>query len=68
VPADRPVWVHCAAGYRASIAASLLARAGREVVLVDDDLAAATAAGLPMERTAPRAPDRRRVGATSGRI
>lgn len=30
------VWVHCATGYRASIAASLLARAGREVVLVDD--------------------------------
>jgi len=29
------LWVHCAAGYRAAIAASLLARAGREVVLVD---------------------------------
>jgi hydroxyacylglutathione hydrolase len=29
------VWVHCAAGYRAGIAASLLARHGREVVLVD---------------------------------
>jgi len=36
VPADRQVWVHCAAGYRASIAASLLARAGRDVVLIDD--------------------------------
>ncbi len=32
------VWVHCASGYRASIAASLLARADREVVLVADDL------------------------------
>jgi hydroxyacylglutathione hydrolase len=31
------VWVHCASGYRSSIAASLLARAGREVVLVDDE-------------------------------
>ncbi len=31
------VWVHCASGYRASIAASLLVRAGRDVVLVDDD-------------------------------
>jgi glyoxylase-like metal-dependent hydrolase (beta-lactamase superfamily II)/rhodanese-related sulfurtransferase len=29
------VWVHCAAGYRAGIAASLLAKDGREVVLVD---------------------------------
>ncbi len=29
------VWVYCAAGYRAAIAASLLARRGREVVLVD---------------------------------
>jgi glyoxylase-like metal-dependent hydrolase (beta-lactamase superfamily II)/rhodanese-related sulfurtransferase len=34
---DGEVWVHCAAGYRASIAASLLAAAGRRVVLVDDD-------------------------------
>lgn len=32
----REAWVHCASGYRASIAASLLARAGWEVVLVDD--------------------------------
>ncbi|HKD99340.1 MAG TPA: MBL fold metallo-hydrolase [Micromonosporaceae bacterium] len=31
------VWVHCASGYRASIAASLLAAAGRDVVHVDDD-------------------------------
>ena len=29
------IWVYCAAGYRAAIAASLLARRGREVVLVD---------------------------------
>ncbi|MBF4160925.1 MBL fold metallo-hydrolase [Nocardioides acrostichi] len=35
VPEGR-LWVHCAAGFRASIAASLLARAGRDVVLVDD--------------------------------
>ena len=39
VPSDVPVWVHCLSGYRASIAASLLDAAGREVVLVDDDLA-----------------------------
>ena len=30
------LWVHCASGYRAAIAASLLARSGRDVVLVDD--------------------------------
>lgn len=32
------VWVHCQSGYRASIAASLIARADREVVLIIDDL------------------------------
>lgn len=31
------VWVHCHSGFRAAIAASLLARAGRRVVLVTDD-------------------------------
>ncbi len=30
------VWVHCAGGFRAAVAASILDRAGREVVLVDD--------------------------------
>ncbi len=46
VPAGEQVWVHCASGYRASIAAALLDRAGRHVVLVDDDFDAAQAAGL----------------------
>lgn len=45
VPAG-PVWVHCAAGYRASIAAGLLDRAGREVVCVDDEYAHAEQLGL----------------------
>jgi len=36
VPTDGEVWVHCASGYRASIATSLLARAGRTPVLLDD--------------------------------
>ncbi|WP_432994856.1 MBL fold metallo-hydrolase [Dactylosporangium sp. CA-233914] len=45
VPAG-PVWVHCASGFRASIAASLLDRAGRDVVLIDEDYDAAVAAGL----------------------
>jgi hydroxyacylglutathione hydrolase len=35
------LWVHCASGYRASIAASLLDRAGRTVVAIDDEWAAA---------------------------
>ena len=42
------VWVHCAAGYRASIAASILAASGRQVVSVDDDFAHAAGAGLPL--------------------
>ncbi|GAA3452411.1 MBL fold metallo-hydrolase [Dactylosporangium matsuzakiense] len=42
------VWVHCAAGYRASIAASILAAAGRHVVAVDDAFDQAAAAGLPI--------------------
>ncbi len=45
VPAGQ-LWVHCAAGFRASIAASLLDRAGHDVVLVDDDWEHAAAAGL----------------------
>ena len=42
------VWVHCASGFRASIGASLLDRAGREVVHVDDDWEHAAPAGLPI--------------------
>jgi len=37
--------VHCATGYRAAIAASLLDAVGRDVVLVDDDFAHAAASG-----------------------
>ena len=43
IPADREIWVHCAAGYRASIAAAILDRAGRRVVAIDDSFAAAAA-------------------------
>ncbi len=39
-------WVHCASGFRASIAASVLARAGHDVVLVDDEYANAEKLGL----------------------
>ncbi|HEU4422724.1 MAG TPA: rhodanese-like domain-containing protein, partial [Pilimelia sp.] len=41
------VWVHCATGYRASVAASVLAAAGRHVVSVDDDFDDAPADGRP---------------------
>jgi len=47
VPAGE-VWVHCQAGYRASIAASVLAAAGREVVAVDDEFDRAARTGLPL--------------------
>ena len=40
------VWVHCAAGYRASIAASVLAASGRSLVAVDDSFDNASQVGL----------------------
>nr|MDT0659926.1 MBL fold metallo-hydrolase [Micromonospora sp. DSM 115978] len=47
VPAG-PVWVHCGSGYRATAAASLLANAGREVVLIDDLFDRAEQSGVRM--------------------
>ncbi|WP_069884234.1 MBL fold metallo-hydrolase [Streptomyces luteocolor] len=44
------VWVHCAGGMRAAIAASLLDAVGRDVVAVDDGFDAATEAGLTVAR------------------
>jgi hydroxyacylglutathione hydrolase len=43
-----PLWVHCQAGYRAAVAASLLHAAGRAVTAVDDSFDHAAAAGLPV--------------------
>ena len=40
------LWVHCATGMRAAISASLLAREGHDVVLVDDDFDEAVELGL----------------------
>jgi hydroxyacylglutathione hydrolase len=40
------VWVHCGSGYRAAAATSLLQRAGRQVVHIDDAYATAADAGL----------------------
>lgn len=42
---DGEVWVHCASGYRASIAASLLRTEGRRVVHVDEDFTQAIQEG-----------------------
>jgi hydroxyacylglutathione hydrolase len=45
VPAGE-VWVHCAAGYRAAVAASMLDAAGRSLVAIDDSFDNAERAGL----------------------
>ncbi len=47
IPAGR-IWVHCGSGYRAGVAASLLQRAGRDVVHIDAAFDDAAAAGVPM--------------------
>ena len=52
VPAGE-LWVHCASGYRASIASSLLDRAGRDVVHIDDEWDSASKhETLPISRPA----------------
>ncbi|OIK07517.1 MBL fold metallo-hydrolase [Streptomyces monashensis] len=51
VPAGQ-IWVHCAGGMRAAIAASLLDAQGRDVVAVDDSFDSAAAAGLTVHTTA----------------
>jgi glyoxylase-like metal-dependent hydrolase (beta-lactamase superfamily II)/rhodanese-related sulfurtransferase len=48
---DGEVWVHCGTGYRASIAASMLAAAGRDVVLINDDYGNAVKAGVVIDDT-----------------
>ncbi|EQD43460.1 beta-lactamase domain protein [mine drainage metagenome] len=47
LPAEE-IWVHCAGGFRASISASILHRAGHATVLVDDDFTRAAEIGLPL--------------------
>ena len=42
------VWVHCRTGYRSTVAASLLAARGRDVVSIDDKIGNAATAGLPV--------------------
>jgi hydroxyacylglutathione hydrolase len=43
-----PVWVHCASGYRATIAGSVLDRAGKTVTVIADSFDEAAGAGLPL--------------------
>ena len=49
VPAGE-VWVHCAGGYRASVAASVLDAAGRSLVAIDDSFDNAEKVGLHLVR------------------
>jgi len=44
------VWVYCHSGYRATVAASILAALGRQVVSVDEDFVRAGPAGLTLAR------------------
>ena len=46
VPAGE-LWLHCGAGYRASIASSILLTRGHHVILIDEDYEQAATAGLP---------------------
>jgi len=50
LPRDRRILVHCAGGYRSSIAAGLLQRAGLPVVELGGGVAAWDRAGLPVQR------------------
>ncbi len=51
LPAGR-IWLYCRTGFRATVAASLLARFGRDVVVVDDDWSRAESVGLGIDRAA----------------
>jgi uncharacterized NAD(P)/FAD-binding protein YdhS/glyoxylase-like metal-dependent hydrolase (beta-lactamase superfamily II)/rhodanese-related sulfurtransferase len=46
LPRTSQIWVHCARGYRAAIAASMLERFNRSPVLIDDDFEHAIQLGL----------------------
>jgi len=48
--ADPTIWISCGSGFRATVGASLLARAGIPVVAVDDSFGRARKAGLPIVR------------------
>lgn len=46
IPSDLDIWVHCASGYRSSIAASLLDKFAKHPVLINDDFSKAVDRGL----------------------
>ncbi|HEY8045810.1 MAG TPA: rhodanese-like domain-containing protein [Streptosporangiaceae bacterium] len=50
------LWVHCQAGYRSAVAASLLQAAHHGVTAVDDEFGHAAEAGLPVVREPRRGP------------
>ena len=50
IPAGK-LWIHCASGYRAGIAASLLQRAGKDVVHIDAKYRDAEATGIRMDKS-----------------
>jgi hydroxyacylglutathione hydrolase len=49
---DGEVWVYCGSGYRASVAASMLDRPGRRIVLIDDSYDNVADTGLEDEEPA----------------
>ncbi|MGO9078621.1 MAG: rhodanese-like domain-containing protein [Streptosporangiaceae bacterium] len=51
VPAGE-VWIYCHSGYRAMVAASILAARGRQVISINDEFENAESAGLPLARGA----------------
>jgi len=64
---DRQLWVHCQSAYRASIGASLLDRAGFDVVLLADEFPHAQELGLTTRETANRPVPHRRIQIRSGK-
>ncbi len=48
VPAGK-LWIHCGSGYRSGVGASLLQRAGKDVVHIDAMFGQAEKAGVPLE-------------------
>ncbi|WP_026548636.1 MBL fold metallo-hydrolase [Arthrobacter sp. Br18] len=48
VPAGK-LWIHCGSGYRSGVGASLLQRAGKDVVHIDAMFGNAEEAGVPLE-------------------
>ena len=49
----QPIWLHCQAGYRAAVAASMLDRLGFEVTLIEDDFDRAVELGLAERAVTP---------------